>query len=495
MPSVIRSASPRHNGITKLTNCRLVRGDELVWDDVWVSSATGKIIRSQAAFYDELIMPDEVVDLGGRIVSPGFIECQLNGAYGFNFSTLVDDMTQYGKQLRDLNRKLARIGVTSYIPTVTSQTSDLYKKVLPYLGPSGSSRRPHDGAESLGAHVEGPFLNPTKNGVHNRSVLKVASSFADLEDMYGAANINPSSTPELEVHSPSSSGTSSSSLPSSPVSSRSSDAHGRIPVKMITAAPELGAMTSLIPELTSRGIIVSIGHSEATYEEASAAVSAGATMITHLFNAMRPLHHRNPGIFGVLGTNNSTTSTNSTTTAQEQEQEQGQGQQEGRSTSRRIARPYFGIIADGIHLHPTTIKIAWHAHPDGLVLVTDAMHMVGLPDGRYAWTNGEGEHYIIKKGSVLELEGTGAIAGSSITLIECVNNFLNWTGASIPQALKAVTATPAAMLGVQGVKGSLEAGADADLVVLSEEACEGRTELVVDEVWKFGVRIFERKHV
>jgi N-acetylglucosamine-6-phosphate deacetylase len=129
MPSAIRSASPRHNGITKLTNCRLVRGDDLVWGDVWVSSTTGKIIRSQSAFYDELTMPDEIVDLGGRIVSPGFIECQLNGAYGFNFSTVVDDMTQYGKQLRGLNKRLVQTGVTSYIPTVTSQTGYLYKKV------------------------------------------------------------------------------------------------------------------------------------------------------------------------------------------------------------------------------------------------------------------------------------------------------------------------------------------------------------------------------
>jgi N-acetylglucosamine-6-phosphate deacetylase len=124
------SATPRRqNGITKLTNCRVLRGDALVWDDVWVSSATGKIVRSQSAFYDDLAMPDEVVDLGGRIVSPGFIECQLNGAYGFNFSTMTDDMAQYGKQLHDLNRKLAQTGVTSYIPTVTSQTGDLYKKV------------------------------------------------------------------------------------------------------------------------------------------------------------------------------------------------------------------------------------------------------------------------------------------------------------------------------------------------------------------------------
>ncbi|AEO58969.1 carbohydrate esterase family 9 protein [Thermothelomyces thermophilus ATCC 42464] len=507
MPSAIRSGSPRHTGITKLTNCRLVRGDELVWDDIWVSSATGKIIRSQSAFYDELIMPDEVVDLGGRIVSPGFIECQLNGAYGFNFSTMTDDMSQYGKQLRDLNKKLARTGVTSYVPTVTSQTSELYKKVLPYLGPSGSSRRAHDGAESLGAHVEGPFLNPTKNGVHNTSVLRVANSLSDLEDMYGAANITPSASSSSSSASSQDSDSSSTSGPEEEgkVEEKKHGREGTIPIKMITAAPELGAMTSLIPALASRGIVVSIGHSEATYEQASAAVAAGATMITHLFNAMRPLHHRNPGIFGVLGApepqrqqqeqqKQPTTPPPSPQWQQQQQQQQEQEQEQQKKQQQPPKRPYFGLIADGIHLHPATVKIAWHAHPAGLVLVTDAMHMVGLPDGRYPWTNGEGEHFIVKKGSVLELEGTGGvIAGSSITLVECVSNFLNYTGATVPEALRAVTATPAAMLGLEVVKGCLEAGADADLVVLSENNDEGgRRELVVDEVWKFGVRIFER---
>jgi len=107
-------------------------------------------------------------------------------------------------------------------------------------------------------------------------------------------------------------------------------------------------------------------------------------MITHLFNAMRPLHHRNPGIFGVLG------------------------------LAESLPRPYFGIISDGIHLHPTTIKIAFNAHPDGFILVTDAMHLVGLPDGAYPWTNGEQTCNIVKKGSTLLLEGSDTIAGRSV---------------------------------------------------------------------------------
>ncbi|KAI1815938.1 carbohydrate esterase family 9 protein [Poronia punctata] len=432
LPSSPKS-TPRdgRNGITKFTNCRILRGNSLVEEDLWVDSITGKIILSQAAFFDDLVLPDEVIDLGGRILSPGLIECQLNGAFGFNFSTLLEPAA-YAKKIREVNKQLVKTGVTSYMPTITSQRSEIYKAALPHLGPSGVVQVAEDGAESVGAHCEGPFLNPTKNGIHNVDVLRQAESFEDLEDCYGAKNL------------------------------RSGEDGRPAAVKKITAAPELGRMTSLIPELTQRGIVYSIGHSEATYEEAAVAVGAGATMITHLFNAMRPLHHRNPGVFGVLG-------------------------------NPELPRPWFGIIADGEHLHPTTIKIAFNSHPDGFILVTDAMHLVGLPDGTYPWTNGDSTSRIVKKGPKLILEGSDRIAGSSITLIECVNNFLSWTGASIPQALKAVTATPAAMLGLQGTKGCLDHGADADLVVFSENVNpRGTTELVVDEVWKFGTKVYAR---
>lgn len=130
MPSAIAASPVEENDvITKFTNCRLLRGDRLVDEDIWISSATGKIIRSQAAFYDNKISPGRVIDLGGRIVAPGLIDCQLNGAFGFNFSTLFDDMSQYAKNLRDVNKRLLRTGVTSYLPTLTSQKPELYHKV------------------------------------------------------------------------------------------------------------------------------------------------------------------------------------------------------------------------------------------------------------------------------------------------------------------------------------------------------------------------------
>lgn len=233
-----------------------------------------------------------------------------------------------------------------------------------------------------------------------------------------------------------------------------------LPIKMITAAPEIGLMTSLIPTLQEQGIIFSIGHTEATYEQAMAAVSAGANMITHLFNAMPPFYHRSPGIFGVMGQN-------------------------------QHPAPFYGIIADGIHLHPTSIQIAHNAHPGGLILVTDAMRLCGMPDGVYDWTNGD---RIVKKGALLTLEGTDRIAGSSALLVECVNNFRRWSGAGTAATLAAVTEVPARMLGILDRKGTLEPGSDADLVVLGEEMSEAGVEkLTIDQVWKFGVKVFDRE--
>lgn len=220
-------------------------------------------------------------------------------------------------------------------------------QALPFLGPSGDQRFSADGAESLGAHCEGPFISPTKNGMHNVGVLKEAHSIQDLEECYGSENMTPRSD------------------------------GGKLPIKMITAASERGNMIQLIPELTARGIIYSIGHSEATYEEATQAVNKGATMITHLFNAMRPLHHRNPGILGVLG------------------------------KAENAPALYFGVICDGIHLHPTVVTTI--SRIKGLILVTDAWHLVGFPDGTYPLDSNNG--YITKVGTKLLLKDSGKIAG------------------------------------------------------------------------------------
>ncbi|KAL2869939.1 N-acetylglucosamine-6-phosphate deacetylase [Aspergillus lucknowensis] len=412
--------------VIKFTNCHIVKGDRLVEQDLWIDSTSGKILRDQEAFYELHLSPNEVIDLGGRILAPGLIDVQLNGAQGFDFSVPQSSKEDYDAGLRLVNKGLARTGVTSYLPTLVSSTAEVYRKVLPSLGPSGDNHTPEDGAESLGAHVEGPFLSPGRNGVHKFEVLRSATTPDDLAACYGHENLYGDSKT----------------------------------VRMITAAPEVGNMLETIPHIASQDIIYSIGHSDATYEQALTATHQGATMITHLFNAMRPFYHRNPGIFGLLG-----------------------------HQSYHPLRPFYGIIADGIHLHPTSIRIAYNAHPDGLILVTDAMKLCGLPDGVYDWTNGE---RIIKTGARLTLEGSDKIAGSSATLIECVNNFRRWSGASTAQALNAASATPARLLGLQGVKGSLDSGADADLIVLSDEddPYSGPT-LTLNQVWKRGSKIYD----
>ena len=220
---------------------------------------------------------------------------------------------------------------------------------------------------------------------------------------------------------------------------------------MVTLAPERDPTDTVVPFLAGKGIVVSAGHTAATYEQLRRAVDQGATMITHVFNAQPMVHHRAPGVLGVLS---------------------GAGK-----------KPWFGIIADGVHVHPSFLRIAWEAHPRGMVLVTDAMRVLGLRDGRYEWTNGA---TIVKKDGRVTLGDGDTIAGSCVELLQCVSNFVKWTGAGIAEGVRTVTESPAALLGLEGVKGCLKVGADADLVVLEEREGEWRAR----EVWKFGVRVY-----
>jgi N-acetylglucosamine-6-phosphate deacetylase len=149
-------------------------------------------------------------------------------------------------------------------------------------------------------------------------------------------------------------------------------------IKAVTIATELDDSQTVVQDLRSRGILVSVGHSTSTYSQMCKAVGLGATMVTHLFNAMNQPHHRESGIFGILG-------------------------------AASLSRPFYGIIADGVHVHPSMVTISYNAHPDGCILVTDAMAALGLPDGEYPWANGE---VIEKRKGIVTLKGSGGrIAG------------------------------------------------------------------------------------
>ena len=131
MPSAIpsRTPSPFSSGVIKFTNCRLIKNNQLVNADLWISERTGRILDGQKVFYEYRVGPDAVIDLGNRIISPGLIDVQLNGGNGFDFSVAPDDISEYAKELASLNKTLIRTGVTSYLPTLTSQKSRVYHKV------------------------------------------------------------------------------------------------------------------------------------------------------------------------------------------------------------------------------------------------------------------------------------------------------------------------------------------------------------------------------
>jgi N-acetylglucosamine-6-phosphate deacetylase len=127
--AIYRQPQSHGTSITKFTNCRLVKGKQLVCEDLWISSQTGKILNGEDLFYDSRTSPDQVIDLGGRILSPGFIDVQLNGAYGFNFSTDMLNSASYVNELVRVKKSLIKTGVTSFLPTITSERPEVYHKV------------------------------------------------------------------------------------------------------------------------------------------------------------------------------------------------------------------------------------------------------------------------------------------------------------------------------------------------------------------------------
>lgn len=186
----------------------------------------------------------------------------------------------------------------------------------------------------------------------------------------------------------------------------------------------------------------------ANISQAEEAVEKGATLITHLFNAMHPFHHRDPGIIGLLGAT-----------------ELEEGMEAKNDQHHVVHRPFYGVIADGVHSHPNSIRMAYSTHPDGLVLVTDALAPMGLPSGQYRL----GEMDITKSDHDARVTGTDILAGSVITLAQCVRNFRHFTGSTQAQALLGATLHPARALGIEHERGSLTSGAVADLLFLDDD--------------------------
>ncbi|XP_077415776.1 N-acetylglucosamine-6-phosphate deacetylase [Vanacampus margaritifer] len=394
--------------ITQLLNCRILRDHQLQRDDLWVRE--GKILDPEKLFFDEQAYADKQLDCGGAIVAPGFIDVQINGGYGVDFSRDSDDI---GAGISLVARKLLEHGVTSFCPTLVTSPPHVYHKVLPQIKVQDGG--PH-GAGVLGVHLEGPFISAEKKGAHPecflRTFLDGDAAMADLLEVYG----------------------------------------GLDNVAVVTLAPELEGSRLVVSELCRRGVTVSLGHSVANLSQAEEAVCHGASFITHLFNAMLPFHHRDPGIVGLLTS-------------------------EHIPAGRTI---YYGMIADGIHTNPAALRIAHRAHPAGLVLVTDAIAAMGLSPGRH--TLGQQEVQIC--GLHVYVAGTQTLSGSIATMDMCVRHFRHATGCRVEEALEAASLHPAQLLGISQHKGTLDFGSHADFVLLDDELNVKATFISGQEVWR-----------
>ena len=435
----------RYGRLLKFTNCSALRPDGSVSHSfsLLVDPESGKIVDGQSAFFSGQSTFTEVIDLGGNLLSPGFIDVQINGAFGVDFSEF-DDPKSFVNRLDHFASNIVSTGVTSFVPTIITQKPEVYRKVSkdcilqvksaankvcsPQILPLLSPRSKHGQAHSLGWHVEGPFLSPCKKGAHCSSLIRPApNGIADFEEVYGSDHDG------LDMDAPA--------------------------VKIITLAPEMEGVLDAIPELTQRGCTVSIGHTSSGIDTAMAAKESGATLITHLFNAMGSFNHRDPGVIGLLG-----------------EQE--------RAEEGKRPRPYYGLIADGFHSHPCSVRMAYSCHPEGCVLTTDAMPWMdpALPDGTYPWREGQN---VTKQGFKVTLEGTDTLAGSVVTMSSCVAALSTYASIPLHAAAKCASFNPAAMLGIQDRKGTLDAGADADLVVLDPRTGD------VKQTWIMGKKVFD----
>lgn len=251
---------PQEMPVTQFINCRQCINGTLTSPSTLTISSTGIILPS-----DHDLPPDtQIVDLRHAIVAPGFLELQINGALGFHFAH-VKPPAEYAAGVLKLAQHLPSTGVTGFYPTVPTVASDVFRRVLPFLKPwndGGEEDLGREGKASvLGAHVEGPFLAPSKKGAHDAANMHIPMT-TSLEDVYGKENLVDT-------------------------------------IRVVTLAPELPGALDHIKTLTEGyGINVAMGHSAATHKEGAAALKAGAKLLTHTFNAMNPLNHREPGLPG-----------------------------------------------------------------------------------------------------------------------------------------------------------------------------------------------------
>jgi N-acetylglucosamine-6-phosphate deacetylase len=331
------------------------------------------------------------------IAIPGFIDVHIHGAGG------RDVMEGSADALGAVTAKLAQFGTTSLLATtVTADADDTCRAVegiSSYIATQHETNKPR--AEILGIHFEGPFLSKERRGVHPTEFLQLPSA-EFLQRLIHASSGN---------------------------------------ARIITIAPELLGAMPCIDAARSLGMVVSIGHTDATYEQARAAVAHGAHHATHVYNAMRPFTHRDPGVIGAVLTTPEVTAE---------------------------------LIADGIHVDEIAMKVLLQAKgASGVVLISDGLSATGMPDGKYML----GSMEVTVSGGVCR-NAEGKLAGSTLTLDRALRNVVK-LGVPLAGAVQMLTLNPATLLGIEFKKGALRTGADADIVLLNDS-------LEIAQVWARG---------
>ncbi|WP_052475997.1 N-acetylglucosamine-6-phosphate deacetylase [Cohnella kolymensis] len=322
-----------------------------------------------------------VVDLAGRTVVPGFIDVHIHGGGGW------DLLRGNPEDFEGTARFHAAHGTTAFLATIGPNTEAETVRIVDNAR-KAQSKGIEAGAEVIGVHLEGPFLNPLRKGAMNESMFRPP----DIREM-----------------------------------DRYIEASGNT-IRLITTAPELPGGEAFVRGLVDRGIRVSVGHSDASYEQMADAVRWGASHTTHHFNGMRPFHHRDPGTAGA---------------------------------GLMMPELTTELIADGVHVHPAAVRFLFDVKGEYKVCaVTDAIAYAGMPDGEYG-------HSVVTGGEVY-LKGTNTLAGSSLTMLKALHLVMQYTGRPLERVLPSFTAVPARQAGVDDRKGTLEPGKDADFLILGE---------------------------
>jgi N-acetylglucosamine-6-phosphate deacetylase len=323
---------------------------------------------------------DTIIEGSGKIAIPGLIEMHIHGAGG------ADSLDGTKEALSTISQTLAIHGTTSFLSTMVMKPGVENRHLK---AASESTGRSLGGAQLLGIYIEGPFINSAKRGgIVPESIT--GSSLKILDQI-------------LE---------------------ETGDA-----LKMMCVAPEIPGIGKIIEHLLKNNVIVAFGHSDADYKQTKEGFRMGINHVTHLFNAMRSLHHRDPGPLAAI------------------------------FEDQKIS---IELIGDSHHVHPALFKMVWALKgPHNIACITDGISGMGLPEGTYVYNN---RKYTSKDGLARYLDGT--FIGSTMNLLKIAKNFKSFSGSTFSEAIDTVSINPARILGIDQTKGSLEAGKDADIVLI-----------------------------